>query len=66
MTSHISISTGSKRRRIMIITDDEDIINQIQRSDDASLLTQIVFDSEPVNSKSIDQQVEDTLFSYKK
>ncbi len=54
-------STSSKRRRIMIITADEDIIDQIEKNNDASLLTQIVLESETGESKSTNQQVGDTI-----
>lgn len=48
----------------MIITADESIIDQIERSNDASLLTQIVLESAAENSTSIRQQVDDALFLY--
>jgi hypothetical protein len=45
----------------MIITADEDIIDQIEKSNDASLLTQIVLESKTGHSKSADQQVGDKI-----
>jgi hypothetical protein len=45
----------------MIITADEDIIDQIEKNNDASLLTQIVLESETGESKSTNQQVGDTI-----
>ncbi len=61
MTFNALPSTSSKRRRIMIITADEDIIDQIEKSNDASLLTQIVLESKTGHSKSADQQVGDKI-----
>jgi len=46
----------------MIITADENIIDQIEKNSDASLLTQIVLESETDDSKSTNQQVGDTIF----
>jgi hypothetical protein len=45
----------------MIITADEDIIDQIEKNNDASLLTQIVLESETGHSKSTNQQVGDRI-----
>jgi len=47
----------------MIITADEDIIDQLEKTNDASLLTQIMLESEAGNSKRSDQQVDDAIFS---
>ncbi len=56
-------TSPKRRRRLMIITADEDIIDQIEKTNDASLLTQILLDSEASNSKNGDQQVGDARFS---
>ncbi len=61
MTFNVLPSTSLKRRRIMIITADEDIIDQIEKNNDASLLTQIVLESETGHSKSTNQQVGDRI-----
>jgi hypothetical protein len=47
----------------MIITADEDIIDQIEKTNDASLLTQIMLESEAGNRKNGDQQVGGAIFS---
>ena len=57
MTVNPLLSKSSKRRRIMIITADEDIIDQIEKSNDASALAQMVLESGTVYNKSADQQV---------
>jgi hypothetical protein len=62
MTYNALPSTSSKRRRIMIITADEDIIDQIDKTNDASLLKQIMLESEAINSKNGDQQVSGRIF----
>ncbi len=64
MTSNVPTITAQKRRRIMIITADESIIDEIEKINDPSLLEQIVLESEVNNNRSINQQVGDTLFSY--
>ncbi len=46
----------------MIITADEDIIDQIDKTNDASLLKQIMLESEAINSKNGDQQVSGRIF----
>ncbi len=63
MTFDALLSTSPKRRRIMIITADEDIIDQIEKTNDASLLTQIMLESEAGNRKNGDQQVGGAIFS---
>ncbi len=63
MTFNALLSTSPKRRRIMIITADEDLIDQIEKTNDASLLKQIMLESEAGNSKNGDQQVSGTIFS---
>ncbi len=63
MTFNALPSTSSKRRRIMIITADEDIIDQIEKTNDASLLTQIMLESEAGNIKNSDQKVSGAIFS---
>jgi hypothetical protein len=45
MSSEISATSGSKKRRIMIITGDESIIEQIQNNSNASLFKSIILDS---------------------
>jgi hypothetical protein len=62
MTYNALPSTSPKRRRIMIITADEDIIDQIDKTNDASLLKQIMLESEAINSKNGDQQVSGRIF----
>jgi hypothetical protein len=47
----------------MIITADEDIIDQIEKTNDASLLTQIMLESEAGNIKNGDQKVSGAIFS---
>ncbi|CAF1389963.1 unnamed protein product [Adineta steineri] len=56
MSSNIPPSPSSKRQRIMIITVDESIINQIEKSNNVSLLEQIVLPSEGNNNKISNQQ----------
>ncbi len=63
MTFNALPSTSPKRRRIMIITADEDIIDQIEKTNDASLLTQIMLESEAGNIKNGDQKVSGAIFS---
>lgn len=57
MTCDPLVSKSLKRRRIMIITADEDIIDQIEKSNDASALAQMVLESGTVYSRNADQQV---------
>ena len=52
MTSDVSPSSspsGSKKRRIMIITADESIIEQLQNSNNASLFKSIILDTNGEN-----------------
>ncbi|CAF4831629.1 unnamed protein product [Rotaria sp. Silwood1] len=56
MSSNAWPRTGSKRQRIMIITADESIIDQIEKSNNVSLLKQIVLPSESNNSERSDKQ----------
>ncbi len=57
MASSESRPTRSKQRRIMIITADESIIDEIEKSNNATLFKQIVLESEADNNESSDQQV---------
>ena len=45
----------------MIITADDDIIEQIEQNNDASFLTQIVLDSKTGHIRSTDPQVGDAI-----
>jgi hypothetical protein len=65
MISSIQSITGLKQRRIMIITADENIIDQIEKNNNSLLLEQIVRESEANNNKTTNQQVGNTLFSYR-
>ncbi len=56
-------SINPRQRRIMIITADEDIIDQIENTNNASLLTHILLESDAGNSKNGDQQVVGGIFS---
>ncbi|CAF1153820.1 unnamed protein product [Rotaria sordida] len=56
MSSNLWPTTGPKRQRIMIITADESIIDQIEKSNNVSLLKQIVLPSEDNNSETVDKQ----------
>ncbi|CAF4215443.1 unnamed protein product, partial [Rotaria sordida] len=56
MSSNIWPRTVPKRQRIMIITADENIIDQIEKSNNVSLLKQIVLPSEDDNSERSDKQ----------
>ncbi|CAF1601218.1 unnamed protein product [Didymodactylos carnosus] len=58
MSSNVSPRTGSKRPRIMIITADESIIDQIEKSNNVSLLKQIILPAEDNNSERFDEQVQ--------
>lgn len=60
MASEVSPTTDSKRRRIMIITADESIIDEIERSNNELLLQHIVVESEGGNSVSYNRQVSRT------
>jgi hypothetical protein len=62
MLSNVSIRTDSKRRRIMIITTDESIIDQIEKSNSVALLKEIVLPSEGNISERSDKQVSLRLF----
>ncbi len=57
MASSESWPTRSKQRRIMIITADESIIDEIEKSNNATLFKQIVLESEADNNESSDQPV---------
>lgn len=63
MTFNSLLSKSSKRRRIMIITADEDIIDQIEKNNDTSALAQMVLESGTVYNKSADQQVIYNLYA---
>jgi hypothetical protein len=65
MISNVQSITGLKQRRIMIITADENIIDQIEKNNNTLLLEQIVRESEANNNKTTNQQVGNTLFSYR-
>lgn len=56
-------SSNPKRRRIMIITADEEFIDQLEKTNDPSLLTQLMCESEVNDNQVTDQQVNDTRFS---
>jgi hypothetical protein len=45
MNSEMSSPSGSKKRRIMIITADDNLIEQIQKTSNASLFNSIILDS---------------------
>lgn len=63
MSLNVLPSPSPKRRRIMIITADEDFIDQIEKTNDAALLTQIMLQSKIDNSTTDDQPVGDAIFS---
>ncbi|CAF1949100.1 unnamed protein product [Rotaria magnacalcarata] len=56
MSSNAWPTTDPKRKRIMIITADENILDQIEKSNNVSLLKQIVIPSEDNNSEKPDKQ----------
>ena len=62
MALNVLPSTSSKRQRIMIITADEDIISQIENTNDARLMTQILLETKAGNGKNNDQQVGAAIF----
>ncbi len=45
MNSQVSSPSGSNKRRIMIITADDNLIEQIQKNSNASLFNSIILDS---------------------
>lgn len=67
MATSTSLSTDSKRRRIMIITADTNNIDQIGKIiNDTSLLAQIAFSSIGSSSESKNQQVDSIKHIYEK
>jgi hypothetical protein len=66
MTSEILPRKDPKRRRIMILTADESVIDEIEKGNNEVLLEQLVVQSKVDNCISSDRQVSDTLFSYRK
>jgi hypothetical protein len=50
----------------MIITADKSIIDEIEKSNNASLFEQIILEPEAGNNESSDQQVGGILISYRK
>jgi hypothetical protein len=71
MTSEVSSPSSSKKRRIMIITADESIIEQLQHNNNASLFKSIILDTNGENvelshSHINDIQPEIQLLNHKK
>ena len=62
MSSNAWLTTGPKRQRIMIIVADENILDQIEKSNNVSLLKQIIIPSKDNNSERPDKQVSIRLF----
>ena len=60
MTSETSTLSGSKKRRIMIITADESIIEQLQNNSNASLFKSIILDSNGDNVELSQQNNKNT------
>jgi hypothetical protein len=65
MNSEMSSPSGSSKRRIMIITADDNLIEQIQKNSNASLFNSIILDPNgdnvefsPSNNKTIQTQVQ--------
>ena len=66
MTSDTKLSTNFKEQRIIIVTADEDLINQIEKNNNSSLLTQIVLQSKTIDkNQNCDQQMNTKQFSTK-
>jgi hypothetical protein len=59
MTSDISSASGSKKRRIMIITADESIIEQLQNNSNAALFKSIILDSNGENVELSHSHIKD-------
>ena len=57
MACKVSPTSDPKRRRIMIITADENIIDEIERSSNELLLQQIIVESAAKNCVSSNRQV---------
>ncbi len=62
MSSNICTETGSKRKRIMIIIDDESIIDEAEKCNDVLLLKQNVFSFNGNNSEMDNKEVSIRLF----
>ncbi|CAF1114000.1 unnamed protein product [Adineta steineri] len=56
MLSNVSSSPSRKRRRIMIITADDNIIDEIEKTNNMSLIEQIVLPSQDNNNKRSNHQ----------
>ncbi|CAF1408955.1 unnamed protein product [Adineta steineri] len=56
MLSNVSLCPSRKRRRIMIITADDNIIDEIEKTSNMSLIEQIVLPSQDNNNKRSNQQ----------
>ncbi|CAF1113178.1 unnamed protein product [Adineta steineri] len=63
MTSEMSSASNSKKRRIMIITADESIIEQIQANCNGSLLKSIILDSDGDNVEFSHSNINNTQSS---
>jgi hypothetical protein len=59
MTSGIPPTSGSQKRRIMIITADESIIEQLQNNSNASLFKSIILDSNGENVELAHSHIKD-------
>jgi hypothetical protein len=66
MTSEVRSTTDPKRRRIMILTADESVIDEIEKNNNELSLEQLIVESQADNCLSPDRQVSGTLFSYRK
>ncbi len=62
MSSNKSTGTSRKRKRIMIIIDDESIIDEAEKCNDVLLLKQNVFSSNVNNSERDNNEVSIRLF----
>ncbi|CAF4317313.1 unnamed protein product, partial [Adineta steineri] len=56
MLSNISLSPSRKRQRVMIITADDNIIDEIEKNNNISLIEQIVLPSQDNNNKKRSNQ----------
>ncbi len=62
MSSNVSPIRGGKRQRIMIITTDESVIDQIEKSNNISSLIEMAIPPKGNNSEKSAKQVSVRLF----
>lgn len=59
MSLYLSPRASSKRQRLMIITADESIIDEIEKNNSTRLLQQIIFPAANKNEQATDEQILD-------